>query len=81
MKNHLLCLAAQEKVKPKTTAELFGSDEDDDEDGDIFSVGSRSAISQQSKKVAEEEEVVQPPEKKVVLGRMRLLHCVRFPCW
>ncbi|XP_058241911.1 WASH complex subunit 2A isoform X2 [Hemibagrus wyckioides] len=64
--------AAQEKVKPKTTADLFGSDEDDDEDGDIFSVGSRSAISQQSKKVAEEEEVVQPPEKKLPAGAISM---------
>ncbi|KAK3573835.1 hypothetical protein QTP86_032902 [Hemibagrus guttatus] len=64
--------AAQEKVKPKTTADLFGSDEDDDEDGDIFSAGSRSAISQQSKKVAEEEEVVQHPEKKLPAGAISM---------
>lgn len=61
-----LCLAAQEKAKPKVTAGLFGGDdEDDDEDGDIFSVGSRPANSQQGKKVVAEEDVVQPPEKKV----------------
>lgn len=60
-----MCLAAQEKAKPKTTAGLFGGDDDYDEDGDIFSVGSRFAVTQQSKKVVEEEEK-QPPEKKVV---------------
>lgn len=60
-----MCLAAQDKSKTKTTAGLFGGDEED-EDGDIFSVGSRSAITQQSKKLVKEEDVVQPPEKKVV---------------
>lgn len=67
VKNNVWCLAAQEKAKSKTTAGLFGGDEDDeDEDGDIFNVGHRSTISQQSKKTVEKEEVVQPSEKKVV---------------
>ncbi|XP_047668068.1 WASH complex subunit 2C isoform X3 [Tachysurus fulvidraco] len=54
--------AAQEKVRPKTTADLFGSDEDDEE-SDIFSV---------RKKVAEEAEVVQPPEKKLPAGAISM---------
>ncbi|KAB5581811.1 hypothetical protein PHYPO_G00179930 [Pangasianodon hypophthalmus] len=64
--------AVQEKAKPKMTADLFGGDEDDDEDGDIFSVGSRSAVAQQSKKAVEEEGVIQPPEKKLPAGAISM---------
>ncbi|XP_060781770.1 WASH complex subunit 2 isoform X2 [Neoarius graeffei] len=63
--------AAQDKAKPKKTADLFGGDEDD-EDGDIFSVGSCSAVSQQSKKNVDGEEVVRAPEKKLPAGAISM---------
>ncbi|KAI5108141.1 WASH complex subunit 2 isoform X2, partial [Silurus meridionalis] len=63
--------AVQEKPKPKVTADLFGGDYNE-EDGDIFSVGSRSAVSQESKKFGEEEEVVQQPEKKLPAGAISM---------
>ncbi|TTG62689.1 WASH complex subunit 2 [Bagarius yarrelli] len=65
--------AAQEKTKPKLSADLFrgdGNDDEEEEGADIFSVGSRSGVSQQSKKVA--EVVVQPPEKKLPAGSISM---------
>lgn len=56
--------AIQEKAKPKKTTDLFGGDENDDEDGDIFNASSRSAT-QPTKKAGGVEKTRQVPDKKV----------------
>ncbi|KAM4607796.1 WASH complex subunit 2A [Polymixia lowei] len=63
--------AGQEKSKPKKAMDLFGEDNEDDEDGDIFSKNASALPPSQGKKEVVEEQV-KPPEKKMPAGAISM---------